>query len=80
MRCEPHTITTTETADPCPVATLHGLFDNGTPAPGPGDALPPLGHWLALGLFGPDAGAADLTHHTIVTIESDPCQEGTSHA
>ncbi|MFF4764455.1 hypothetical protein [Streptomyces sp. NPDC001292] len=35
---------------------------------------------LALGLFGPDSGAADLTHHTILTIESDPCQEGTSHA
>ncbi|MET7462689.1 MaoC family dehydratase N-terminal domain-containing protein [Nonomuraea sp. NPDC005501] len=45
---EPHTLTTTETVDPHPVAALSALFDDGTPVPGPGDPLPPLWHWLAL--------------------------------
>src|SRR3954466_3892636 len=48
MSWEPHTITTTETVAPHPVATLSHLFDNGRPAIGPGDALPPLWHWVAL--------------------------------
>ncbi|MBN6054079.1 hypothetical protein JYK22_19210, partial [Nonomuraea sp. RK-328] len=47
-RWEPHTVTTTETVDPGPVAALSALFDDGTPPVGPGDALPPLWHWLAL--------------------------------
>ncbi|MEV0642965.1 MaoC family dehydratase N-terminal domain-containing protein [Streptomyces sp. NPDC050619] len=48
MSWEPHTVTTTETVDPHPVATLSALFDDGTPAIGPGDPLPPLWHWVAL--------------------------------
>ncbi|NUW34345.1 MaoC family dehydratase N-terminal domain-containing protein [Nonomuraea sp. SMC257] len=47
-RWEPHTVTTTETVDPGPVAALCALFDDGTPPVGPGDPLPPLWHWLAL--------------------------------
>ncbi|WP_234392842.1 MULTISPECIES: MaoC family dehydratase N-terminal domain-containing protein [Actinomycetes] len=34
--------------DPAPVAALAALFDNGLPAPQPGDDLPPLWHWVAL--------------------------------
>ncbi|QFY07580.1 hypothetical protein GBF35_13600 [Nonomuraea phyllanthi] len=48
MSWEPRTVTTTETLDPHPVAALSALLDDGLPAPGPGDALPPLWHWLAL--------------------------------
>ncbi|TMR99859.1 FAS1-like dehydratase domain-containing protein [Nonomuraea basaltis] len=48
MSWEPHTVTTTETVEPHPVAALSALFDDGTPAAGPGDVLPPLWHWLAL--------------------------------
>jgi 3-methylfumaryl-CoA hydratase len=44
----PHTVTTTETVEPHPVAALSALFDDGLPAPGPGDVLPPLWHWVAL--------------------------------
>ncbi|WP_017589640.1 FAS1-like dehydratase domain-containing protein [Nocardiopsis ganjiahuensis] len=44
---------TTETTDelvvdPGRVAALAALFDDGLPAPGPGDVLPPLWHWAAL--------------------------------
>lgn len=45
---ESHTVTTRETIDPGPVAALAALFDNGLAAPGPGDELPPLWHWVAL--------------------------------
>ncbi|MGW5106090.1 FAS1-like dehydratase domain-containing protein [Nocardia sp. NPDC004123] len=45
---EPHTVTTLEELQPGPVAALAGIFDNGLPAPGPGDCLPPLWHWIAL--------------------------------
>ncbi|GAA3211806.1 FAS1-like dehydratase domain-containing protein [Nonomuraea helvata] len=48
MSWAPHTVVTTETLDPHPVAALSALFDDGIPAAGPGDALPPLWHWLAL--------------------------------
>ncbi|MGV9378154.1 FAS1-like dehydratase domain-containing protein [Nonomuraea sp. NPDC003707] len=48
MSWEPHTLTTRETVEPGPVAALSALFDDGTPAVGTGDALPPLWHWLAL--------------------------------
>ncbi|GAA3597795.1 MaoC family dehydratase N-terminal domain-containing protein [Nonomuraea rosea] len=48
MSWAPHTVTTTETVDPHPVAALSALFDDGTPAIGQGDVLPPLWHWLAL--------------------------------
>ncbi|MGP3964061.1 FAS1-like dehydratase domain-containing protein [Nonomuraea sp. 3N208] len=48
MSWAPHTVTTTETLDPHPVAALSSLFDDGTPAIGPGAALPPLWHWPAL--------------------------------
>jgi 3-methylfumaryl-CoA hydratase len=39
---------TEELVDPAPVAALAALFDNGLPAPRPGDELPPLWHWVAL--------------------------------
>ncbi|MDA3644242.1 MaoC family dehydratase N-terminal domain-containing protein [Saccharopolyspora indica] len=45
---EPHTATTHELVDPGPVAALAKLFDDEAPAPGDGDALPPLWHWVAL--------------------------------
>ncbi|WP_336159688.1 FAS1-like dehydratase domain-containing protein [Amycolatopsis sp. VC5-11] len=45
---EPHAVTTAELVDPAPVAALAALFDNGLPAPRPGDDLPPLWHWVAL--------------------------------
>lgn len=45
---EPYTVVTTELLDPGPVAALASLFDDGLPAPGPGDPLPPLWHWVAL--------------------------------
>ncbi len=45
---EPHTITTHELVDPSPVTALAALFDDGMPAPAPGDELPPLWHWVAL--------------------------------
>ncbi|MFF0454737.1 MaoC family dehydratase N-terminal domain-containing protein [Nocardia africana] len=45
---EPHTVTTEELIDPSPVATLASLFDDRLPAPGPGDELPPMWHWVAL--------------------------------
>ncbi|MBF6339231.1 FAS1-like dehydratase domain-containing protein [Nocardia gipuzkoensis] len=57
---QPHTETTTELLDPAPVAALAALLDHGLPAPGPGDPLPPLWHWVALprwatsGVLGPD--------------------------
>ncbi|MEU1997355.1 MaoC family dehydratase N-terminal domain-containing protein [Nocardia gamkensis] len=45
---QPQTETTTELLDPAPVAALAALLDDGLPAPGPGDPLPPLWHWVAL--------------------------------
>ncbi|MCD0451544.1 MaoC family dehydratase N-terminal domain-containing protein [Actinocorallia sp. API 0066] len=45
---EPHTVTSAELVDPSPVAALAALFDDGLPAPVPGDELPPLWHWVAL--------------------------------
>ncbi|MCP2288851.1 FAS1-like dehydratase domain-containing protein [Nocardia amikacinitolerans] len=56
----PRLETTTELLDPAPVAALAALFDDGLPAPAPGDTLPPLWHWVALprwaasGALGPD--------------------------
>ncbi|WOC12342.1 HTD2 family dehydratase [Gordonia sp. MP11Mi] len=45
---EPHTVVTDELIDPTPVAALASIFDDGLPAPLPGDELPPLWHWVAL--------------------------------
>jgi 3-methylfumaryl-CoA hydratase len=45
---EPHVVTTRERVDAAPVAALAALFDDGLPAPVPGDDLPPLWHWVAL--------------------------------
>ncbi|TYB45040.1 hypothetical protein FXF69_22320 [Actinomadura chibensis] len=45
---EPHTVTSAEVVRPGPVAALAALFDDGLPAPGAGDALPRLWHWVAL--------------------------------
>ncbi|QWF84890.1 FAS1-like dehydratase domain-containing protein [Amycolatopsis sp. CA-230715] len=54
---EPRTVITSERADPAPVAALAALFDDGIPAPRPGDELPPLWHWVALPRW---PAAADL--------------------
>ncbi|MER5179081.1 MaoC family dehydratase N-terminal domain-containing protein [Streptomyces sp. NPDC002896] len=62
MSWQPHTVTTTETVDPHPVAALSGLFDDGTPAIGPADALPPLWHWLALSRW-PASSALGVDGH-----------------
>ncbi len=49
-----------EVLQPGPVQALAALFDDGLPAPAPGDPLPPLWHWVALprwppaGQTGPD--------------------------
>ncbi|MGW5375740.1 FAS1-like dehydratase domain-containing protein [Nocardia sp. NPDC003999] len=57
---QPHLETTEELLDPAPVAALAALFDDGLPAPAPGEQLPPLWHWVALprwaasGVLGPD--------------------------
>ncbi|WP_067810357.1 FAS1-like dehydratase domain-containing protein [Nocardia beijingensis] len=57
---QPHLETTAELLDPAPVAALAALFDDGLPAPAPGEQLPPLWHWVALprwaasGVLGPD--------------------------
>ncbi|MEV0685568.1 MaoC family dehydratase N-terminal domain-containing protein [Nocardia sp. NPDC050378] len=57
---QPHLETSTELLDPAPVAALAALLDDGLPTPCPGDALPPLWHWVALprwaasGALGPD--------------------------
>jgi 3-methylfumaryl-CoA hydratase len=48
------------TLDPGQVRALAALFDDGLPAPAPGEPLPPLWHWVALaswtpsGVTGPD--------------------------
>ena len=45
---QPHTLTTQEVVEHGPVAALAALLDDDTPRPGPGEALPPLWHWVAL--------------------------------
>ncbi|MFT4201540.1 MaoC family dehydratase N-terminal domain-containing protein [Gordonia sp. (in: high G+C Gram-positive bacteria)] len=55
MTWEPHTVTTVEHLDPGPVAALAALFDDGLPAPAPGDPLPPLWHWVALPRWSPSS-------------------------
>jgi 3-methylfumaryl-CoA hydratase len=45
---QPHTLVTEEHVQPGPVTALARLLDDGTPAPGDGDVLPPLWHWVAL--------------------------------
>ena len=53
-----------EVLQPGPVQALAALFDDGLPAPEPGDPLPPLWHWAALprwppaGQTGPDGHPA----------------------
>lgn len=48
-----YTESSTEVLDPGPVAALAALFDDGLPAPAPGDPLPPLWHWVALPRWSP---------------------------
>jgi 3-methylfumaryl-CoA hydratase len=48
MSWQPHTVTSHDVLEHGPVAALQKLFDDGTPAVGIGDALPPLWHWVAL--------------------------------
>ncbi|MBA0126806.1 MaoC family dehydratase N-terminal domain-containing protein [Haloechinothrix sp. YIM 98757] len=45
---EPHTVVTDEVVEHAPVAALAALLDDGLAAPGVGDELPPLWHWVAL--------------------------------
>ncbi|MGO3327134.1 FAS1-like dehydratase domain-containing protein [Gordonia sp. (in: high G+C Gram-positive bacteria)] len=49
MSWAPHTVVTDELIDPAPLAALAALFDDWLEAPAPGDELPPLWHWAALG-------------------------------
>lgn len=52
---QPHTVVTDELLDPGPVAALASIFDDGLPAPAPGDPLPPLWHWVALPRWSPSS-------------------------
>jgi len=51
----PATVVDEARVDPAPVAALHALLDDGLPLPGPGDALPPLWHWVALPRWSPSS-------------------------
>lgn len=62
MSWQPHTITTDEVVEPAPVTALAALFDNGLPAPSPGDVLPPLWHWAALARW-PVSSVLDTDGH-----------------
>lgn len=57
------------TADPFPVAALAALFDDGLPAPGPGDPLPPYWHLAACEVPAPtgDLGPEGHSHAGPVT-------------
>lgn len=43
------------TIDPGQVRVLAALFDDGLPAPEPGEPLPPLWHWVALAAWSPSS-------------------------
>jgi 3-methylfumaryl-CoA hydratase len=45
--------------EPAPVKALAALFDDGLPAPGRGDVLPPLWHWVAVASW---SGASSTGH------------------
>jgi 3-methylfumaryl-CoA hydratase len=57
------------TADPFPAAALAALFDDGLPAPGPGDPLPPYWHLAACQVPPPtgDLGPEGHSHAGLVT-------------
>jgi len=55
-------VRTEEYVDPGRVAALAALLDDGTPAPGEGDALPPLWHWVALPLW-PSSSSLGVDGH-----------------
>jgi 3-methylfumaryl-CoA hydratase len=61
------------TADPFPVAALAALFDDGLPAPGPGDPLPPYWHLAACEVPPPtgDLGPEGHSHAGPVTPPPD---------
>jgi len=55
---EPHLVTSEEYVDPAPVAAVQALLDDGLPAVGVGDPLPPLWHWVAVPRWTPSAQLA----------------------
>lgn len=57
-------VTTDEYLDPAPVRALATLFDDGLPAPGVGDPLPPLWHWVALPRW-TASGRLDIDGHPV---------------
>ncbi len=50
---QPHVVTDEATIALSPVLALQAIFDDGLPALGVGDELPPLWHWVALPLWAP---------------------------
>ncbi|EWT05340.1 dehydratase [Intrasporangium chromatireducens Q5-1] len=57
-----HRATALVTIDPAPVQALAALFDDGLPAPGPGDPLPALWHWVALAAWAPSGATGPDGH------------------
>ncbi len=59
---EPRTHTDVLTLDAGPVAALSALLDSGTGPLGPGDALPPLWHWVSLARWPSSSALASDGH------------------
>ena len=58
MPWEPHVVTDEVVVEAGPVKALQALFDDGLPALGIGDPLPPLWHWVALAQWAPSSAIA----------------------
>lgn len=52
---QPHVVTDEALVEAAPVAAFEALVDDGLPAVGVGDPLPPLWHWLALPRWSPSS-------------------------
>jgi 3-methylfumaryl-CoA hydratase len=64
-------VSVAEVVQPGPVRALAALFDDGLPAPGPGDELPPLWHWVALPRW-PQAGQTGPDGHPRHGVPAPP--------
>jgi 3-methylfumaryl-CoA hydratase len=60
-----------EVIQPGLVHALAALFDDGLPAPEPGDELPPLWHWVALPRW-PQAGQTGADGHPVHSVPRHP--------
>ena len=58
--------------DPYPVAALAALFDDGLPAAGPGDALPPYWHLAACAVPPPTGALGPDGHHRSGLVTAPP--------